>query len=125
MLSDTPLVRIECPTCGWPTHTDRPIACSQCGTSLEFQGRIAETVEERGRKAWAALHSVENPTPQWYAEWLLTIPTFGCKCQSEWSKITLRNPPDFDNFAQWAIDRHNDVNKKLGKPIWHPPKDSE
>lgn len=75
---------------------------------------------DKGRAAWAELHAVINPTPAWYAEWLKTIPSFGCGCRMEWDMLTQQHPPDFDNFAQWAIDRHNDVNKKLGKPVWQP-----
>lgn len=85
----------------------------------------AVSKEDQGRAAWAALHSVVNPTPEWYATWLETVPSFGCSCRANWDALTKDNPPDYANFAQWAIDRHNDVNKKLGKPIWHPTKSSD
>lgn len=84
-----------------------------------------ESKEDQGRAAWAALHSVVNPTPEWYAAWLETVPSFGCSCRANWDALTKDKPPDYANFAQWAIDRHNDVNKKLGKPIWHPTKSSD
>jgi hypothetical protein len=86
---------------------------------------MAVTKEDQGRAAWAALHSVVDPTPEWYAAWVETVPKYGCDCQRNWLAMTKDNPPDFDNFAQWAIDRHNDVNRKLGKPQWHPTKNTD
>lgn len=88
--------------------------------------RIAKR-EEQGRKAWSALHGYSPgqwdaaEAERWYAEWLYMVPGYGCSCRDEWAKLTAESPPDFtsrDAFRQWAIDRHNDVNRRLGKPEW-------
>lgn len=80
------------------------------------------SIEEIGRELWAELHAVEQPTIQWYNAWRLKIPHYGCDCALSWWEITERMPPDFSSveaFHRWAIDAHNEVNKKLGKPIFH------
>lgn len=79
-------------------------------------------LEEQGRAAWLWLHTAA-------AEGTLTeeritkefepmIPRHGCGCLNEWradnAKMTFR-PKD---QIQWAIERHNLVNAKLGKPRW-------
>ena len=67
---------------------------------------------------WSELHAKENPNQQWFALWVARVPNFGCGCRS-WLREWLRkNPPDFDGFSRWAIGLHNEVNRKLGKPIW-------
>lgn len=108
--------------CGWQATVavSMDITCPLCQRVFRVESK-----EDQGRAAWAALHSVVDPTPEWYAAWLETVPSFGCPCRHNWDALTKDNPPDYQNFAQWAIDRHNDVNRKLGKPIWHPTKNSD
>jgi hypothetical protein len=79
-----------------------------------------------GPRAWHALHSYHqegewNPAKAqaFYLQWLKTIPSYGCSCASEWTAITKLHPPVFDSkeaFFVWGAERHNDVNRKLGKP---------
>ena len=71
------------------------------------------------RALWLELHGEENPTPEWFSDWVGRVPNFGCGCRS-WLREWLRkNPPDFDGFGSWASGLHNEVNRKLGKPM-HP-----
>lgn len=108
--------------CGWHATVSKSVFvnCPLCKRIF-----WAETKEDRGRQAWALLHAVIDPTPEWYEEWLTMVPSFGCECRRNWDTLTAAHPPDFENFHQWAIDRHNDVNRSLGKPEWHPSKSSD
>ena len=67
---------------------------------------------------WRELHSKQDPTPEWFSDWIGRVPGSSCKCQS-WLKDYLReSPPRFDDFQAWSVEMHNAVNRKLGKPIW-------
>jgi hypothetical protein len=79
------------------------------------------------RSCWHALHNYSqtewNPIVacKWFDSWMQTIPTYGCGCRRHWKEIVNTMPPDFstlETFQSWAIDAHNQVNRKLGKPIW-------
>ena len=130
----------EC-ECGWKviSKVDFDLTCPRCQASLAVRGDVMHShngdpsipkvkdlkafIEERGRTAWEQLHSCTNPSQQWYDQWLESVPRFGCSCRKSWDELTKLHPPDFSSrkaFARWAIDRHNDVNRKLGKPIWKP-----
>ena len=65
---------------------------------------------------WAELHSKIEPDQVWFDGWLNRVPCG--ECRDSFRKYVADNPPDFANFRQWAIDAHNWVNAKLGKPIW-------
>lgn len=95
------------------------ITCPLCSRTFEVVSK-----DDLGRRAWAALHAMENPTPEEYQAWLAMVPSYGCLCRAHWDELTAKHPPDFENFPQWAIDRHNDVNIRLGKPIWSRPTDA-
>jgi len=89
---------------------------------------VQDTLVIDGTAAWIKLHryplSIKptewNPVKaaEWYLyEWLPTIPRY-CTCQEEWSTLTLKHPPTFlspGKFFRWTVDRHNDVNIRLGK----------
>lgn len=115
--------------CGyWATSSiTQFITCPICAESLYVLNKA-----DAGRIAWAALHSKRNPTPEWYAEWLDTIPAFDCQCREHWKKITVKLPPDFssaENFFVWSVKAHNEVNAPIGnaritldeaRQIWRP-----
>ena len=68
--------------------------------------------------AWAELHSVVNPTEEWYSKWLMSVPAFNCQCRDSWRRLTADMPPDFSStkaFFEWSVRAHNLVNKELGK----------
>jgi hypothetical protein len=104
-------------TCGYVARGSQQVklSCPLCNQQIELMSH-----EHYGRLAWAELHGCQDPSPQWYEWWLTLVPKYGCNCRSHWAEITATHPPDYANFRQWAIDRHNDVNTRLGKPIWHP-----
>jgi hypothetical protein len=123
--------------CGWKviSKVDFDLTCPRCQASLAIRGGVMhshngdpsvpkikdlkEQIAERGRACWAELHGCQEPTQQWYAEWLKTVPSFGCSCRKNWDELTTKYPPDFSSreaFFKWSVDRHNDVNRKLGKP---------
>lgn len=83
---------------------------------------ILERTISQGRHAWKVLHGKIDPSEKWYYEtWIPLIPSQGCNCNSQWSEITKYYPPDFRSpvkFHWWAINAHNLVNEKLGKPLW-------
>lgn len=81
--------------------------------------------EEQGRKAWAWLHNqavADALTPERLEkEFKLMIPAYGCNCSNDWEKDVTANPLPAMGQAQWAVDRHNTVNRKLGKSDWTNP----
>lgn len=102
--------------CGyWATALETQyITCPLCKRTL-----LVKSVADQGREAWAALHAKQNPTEQWfYREWLPTVPAYGCKCREHFNKLLASYPPDFDDFATWAVFIHNKVNFILDKPQW-------
>ena len=77
---------------------------------------FSEMLTDLYHALWAELHSKQDPSPEWFADWVGRVPNVGCGCQ-DWLREYLRkNPPDFDGFFEWSIDLHNAVNRKLGKP---------
>lgn len=86
----------------------------------------ADKWKEDGPKMWAELHA-RPAAYQGDAEaemaWLETFTRrIGCgQCQTHWRELVGRMPPDLSSGAaywRWGVDRHNDVNAKLGRPVW-------
>jgi hypothetical protein len=79
-------------------------------------------IEARGRIAWKWLHAeaekIALTEDRITKEFEPMIPNYGCQCKAKWKVI--RKPLTADQ-KQWAIDRHNDVNRELGKPLWPYP----
>jgi Erv1 / Alr family len=64
--------------------------------------------------AWNA-----DSAKSFYETWYASIPGM-CGCADHWKAIIAKHPPDFTSpaaFFAWTVDRHNDVNARLGKPI--------
>lgn len=75
-------------------------------------------IEHTGRKAWRTLHERRDANPEWFREWMTSIPT-GCGCGSSVAAILAEHPPNYASPAawfEWTVDFHNAVNVKLGKP---------
>lgn len=87
-----------------------------------------QEVIKLGHQLWGELHSYKQrgewsgkEALRWLKAWTKRVPNYNCSCRNHWRGIVRKNPPDVssaDAFAKWAIDRHNDVNSRLGKPIW-------
>lgn len=37
-------------------------------------------------------------------------------CRQDWDRMFRDTPPDLKNLFAWTVDRHNEVNRRLGKP---------
>lgn len=78
--------------------------------------------EESGREAWRWLHEESKKgtltVDSLEKEFEPRIPAYGCACRKEWKNILLTIPFRLNDQRQWAVDVHNAVNIKLGKPTW-------
>lgn len=89
------------------------------GNDPEAAEKRKAELEVQGRAAWAWLHAEaqagrlteERITRDFEA----MIPNYGCGCMAKWKMI--RTPLTSDQRL-WAWERHNDVNRELGKPLW-------
>lgn len=86
-----------------------------------------EWIAENGPRLWSELHRwalafvsshalAEPKAWQWLSTFANRLPCGSCR--RHWREIVKANPPAFDSadalFA-WTVDRHNEVNAKLGK----------
>ena len=81
-----------------------------------------------GTIAWKALHSFTmdvwdaDEANEWYlAKWKPMIPNLNCNCRKHWSELEEKYPPVFtteEAFFDWGVFAHNEVNKRLEKPIF-------
>lgn len=71
------------------------------------------------RALWVEAHSKQDPTPEWFADWVSRVPSFGCGCKS-WLKEYLKtNPVRYDDLYAWSVECHDAVNKKRGVALWN------
>ena len=74
-----------------------------------------------GPRLWAEIHSTSvKSTPRKFKEYLSTLgPRIPCEeCQYHFKSYMFQNPMGSrDDPIIWAIDFHNDVNRRLGKPV--------
>lgn len=102
--------------------------CAKCGNELSKNGSCLVcklyTVKE-GPEIWKKLHSYkyinEKEAKEFFDTWQLMVPSFGCSCKMDWTKIVNDLPPNFSSakeFFKWGVEAHNRVNMKLGKPIF-------
>lgn len=88
-----------------------------------------------GRKHWKELHEYamaypDDPTlgdqaaaQNFLESWRSRIPQYGCSCKKHFASIEASRPVDLsskDAFYGWTVAAHNDVNIRLGKPLWAP-----
>lgn len=69
-------------------------------------------------EAWAASADLST-VPTYLDAFALRVPCGPCR--EHWRGIVAARPPDVSSNAAlvlWVRDRHNDVNRLLGKPIW-------
>lgn len=80
----------------------------------------------QGQAKWRELHLyalTERPADMERAAWLANFAnSLPCgECKLSWKQLVRRNPlqnkASAEQFFQWTVDRHNDVNRKLGKPV--------
>lgn len=103
-------------------------ADSDCYRALKAKyapSKAASTPEDewakRGPKMWAELHR----RPQMVEREIEWIQQFGTRipcgsCRQHWKNMVQRTPADLSSpaaYFAWTVDRHNEVNARLGKPI--------
>lgn len=74
-----------------------------------------------GPPMWDSLHSAAKAgllTPDWIADFTRRVPCG--ECRLHWMKLLQQIPPRYDDQYQWSVDVHNEVNKRIGKPVWAP-----
>lgn len=71
----------------------------------------------RYQALWAELHTMEDPTPEWFESWLCRVRRLRCDCVDKLERLILDNPPDFADWPRYSWRLHNAVNVSLGKPI--------
>lgn len=108
-------------------------------TVIKFNNRLVTVnpytpTPVHGAPLWAELHmralAVEgNDDTEWLKKFSVRVPCGECK--NHWNASMILTPPDFQNYFRWSVDRHNEVNGRLKKPlltideartIWSPPK---
>jgi hypothetical protein len=89
------------------------------------QGEQSQATTSMFTDHWNELHRYTYTTPEaceaFYLDWTFRIPNLGCDCMSHWRELTSKYPPDFSSakaFFGWGWARHNDVNERLGKPVF-------
>lgn len=82
---------------------------------------------------WAELHEFALKATEiqwknkhkWFNKWLNSVPNINCSCGENFRILIKQYPPDFrsrEQFYNWSVDRHNDVNATLGKPHFEAEK---
>ena len=72
------------------------------------------SMETLGPALWREIHTANDPTPEFVANIQQRLPCGPCK--SSMTEYLRDNPPDYQNWFDWAWKFHNFVNAKLGKP---------
>lgn len=84
-------------------------------------GTAPTVMEIEGPPLWADLHATAKAgelTPEWLADFALRIP---CGiCRAHWLQMIAEHLPRYDDQYQWSVERHNEVNVRLGKAVWVP-----
>lgn len=94
---------------------ESPEYCEQYPTSLIG----ARTTTDA---SWKELHyraltfKGENDF-MWMENFNRRVRSVGCSCQGNWHSYLREHPPRYKDYFRWSVEAHNDVNRKLGKPI--------
>lgn len=68
------------------------------------------------RALWAECHTIQDPTGEWFSDWLNRVPK-SCGCDKSLQAILDElGPPDYANWFPFSVRLHNLVNRKLSKP---------
>ncbi len=96
-----------------------PAAIRQTVTAEEARAAYNRMLSDQGPAKWAEFHrrtllmeGVDDST--WLIVFASKLPCGDCK--QHWQAMVLRTPPDFSRYFAWGVDRHNEVNRRLGKP---------
>jgi hypothetical protein len=101
----------------------RLVVSDEFGTVVEHPSRMVDERLTAYRNHWELLHTCEDPTPEWFANWIDTIPDGGCgSCRSKVLQL-LERPELQPNYYRWVPftnDLHNSVNATLNADGSHP-----
>jgi hypothetical protein len=82
--------------------------------------QISDRWRQLFRSSWAALHrralQVQGPDDAWLAAFAARLPCGPCR--RHWDGLVQANPPDWYQYFAWTVQRHNDINAMLGKPLY-------
>jgi hypothetical protein len=67
---------------------------------------------------WKEIHSKQDATPEWFADWVRRIPSVNCGCFKWLREYLTNNPPRYDDWPTFANELHLAVSCKLDKPGW-------
>ena len=100
-------------------------------TSQQPRSDCPPDVEVLGRSSWTLLHSIaaqypDTPSRTQQSDLLRFVDLFSklypCwTCAEDFQSYISREVPQVksrDEFGQWLCGAHNDVNRKLGKPVF-------
>jgi hypothetical protein len=91
---------------------------SRMGTRPAPMPRSANRWGDKGPKLWARLHNATGITQAWLDAFTAEIPCGTCK--DHWRAMMQATPPPLGDDAAmfaWGVDRHNEVNVRLGKAV--------
>jgi FAD-linked sulfhydryl oxidase len=114
-------------------QAEGPIKTENLKTQLYTPGEECPAdVNTLGKSTWVLLHTIaatypEYPTSSQRSDLLAFIQLFSriypcSSCAGDFEDYTKRSVPKVTSrtdFGRWLCDAHNDVNKKLGKPIFN------
>lgn len=65
---------------------------------------------------WEELHCKQNPTAEWFADWVRRIPS-SCNCGESIAAVLDRLRPRFNDWFPYSVELHNAINIKLNKRV--------
>jgi hypothetical protein len=86
------------------------------GPAVTHAVTLVYTKKVLTQELWHEAHTKEEPTQEWWDDWLSRVPNVTCDCRAWVMRWIELNPIDWDDFHSWIVDLHNAVNEKLGKP---------
>ncbi|KAF4121554.1 mitochondrial FAD-linked sulfhydryl oxidase [Geosmithia morbida] len=114
-----------------PPATAATSATTATTTAQSSWSECPPDVEELGRSSWTLLHSIaasypKTPSPAQQSDLVSFVHLFSrlypCwVCAEDFKGYISREPPQAksrDDFGMWLCRAHNDVNVKLGKPMF-------
>lgn len=84
---------------------------------------LVDLRKQEHRDHWKALHTCEDPTEEWYQNWIGTVPGSGCgSCQAKLLELIerLQLRPRFNEWFSFTNDLHNAVNASIDSAGSHP-----
>lgn len=82
--------------------------------------QVSDRWKQMFRSLWASLHrralNVTGPDDAWLAAFANRLPCGACRIH--WQAAVKANPPDWNQYFAWTVQRHNEISARLGKPLY-------